>query len=64
MTRIDHMWDADVEGKDALVTIEVNTVPGFSEASILPKMLAAAGIPPQSLLNGLIEEMLHRSKEG
>lgn len=64
MARIDHMWNATVTGNAALVTIEVNTVPGFSEASILPKMLAAAGIPSASVMNSLIEEMLHRSTVG
>ncbi len=61
MVRVDHMWDDTVSDGNALVTIEVNTVPGFSDASILPKMLAAAGITPALAMNGLIDEMLQRT---
>lgn len=38
--------------------IEVNTVPGFSAASILPQQAAAAGISIQELLTELIEDAL------
>jgi D-alanine-D-alanine ligase-like ATP-grasp enzyme len=56
MVRVDHFWTGS-----ELVTIEVNTVPGFSAASILPKALEAAGIPVAEAINGLIAEGLrHR----
>lgn len=56
MARVDHIWTGD-----RLVTIEVNTVPGFSGASILPKMLEAAGIGVEAAINGLVERMLQRA---
>lgn len=53
MARMDHFWTGD-----RLVTIEVNTVPGFSAASIFPKALEAAGIGVEAAINGLIARML------
>lgn len=53
MVRIDHIWTGT-----ALSTIEVNTTPGFSGASIYPKMLEVAGIGVPAAINGLIEGML------
>lgn len=53
MVRVDHMWT----GQD-VVTIEVNTTPGFSGASIFPKMLNADGIGVPKAINGLIAAML------
>jgi D-alanine-D-alanine ligase len=38
--------------------LEVNTVPGMSEASIVPKMIKAAGLEPAELLTLLIEEAI------
>jgi len=53
MARIDHFWTGT-----ELVTIEVNAVPGFSKASIFPKMLEADGMGVEQAVNGLIREML------
>lgn len=58
--RVDHMWNENEVEKDPLNTIEVNTVPGFSEASILPKMLAAANIGIDAFINDLIERLLEQ----
>lgn len=55
MVRVDHIWT----GTD-LFTIEVNTTPGFSGASIYPKMLEVAGIGVADAVNGLIEGLLGR----
>lgn len=58
MVRIDHFWQ---EGHgDAVLTIEVNAVPGFSPASIFPKMLTVAGISIPETVNGMVKEMLQR----
>lgn len=38
--------------------IEINTVPGFSEASIIPQQAAAAGISSQELISSVIESIL------
>jgi D-alanine-D-alanine ligase len=53
LVRIDHFWT----GTD-LITIEINTVPGFSPASIFPKMLHADGLGISGAINGLIQEIL------
>lgn len=55
MVRVDHMWTGE-----RVVTIEVNTTPGFSGASIFPKMLVAAGIGVAPAVNALVQEMLDR----
>ncbi len=62
MVRIDNFWlDTGPDSRQA-VTIEVNTVPGFTAVSIFPRMLKAAGISQQEAVNGLIEEMLASRK--
>jgi len=38
--------------------IEVNTVPGFSEASIIPQQGAAAGISKKDLISSLLEDCI------
>ncbi len=53
MVRVDHFWTGD-----DVVTIEVNTTPGFSPASIFPKMLNTAGIGVPAAVNALVEGML------
>lgn len=60
MVRVDHLWSDPGETADDLVTIEVNTTPGFSSASIFPKMLDAAGIGVPAAINGLVDLMLQR----
>ena len=55
MVRVDHFWT----GKE-VITIEVNTTPGFSPASIFPKMLNVAGIGVPAAINGLIAGLLQR----
>jgi D-alanine-D-alanine ligase len=55
MVRVDHFWTGS-----ELVTIEINTVPGFSNASIYPKMLEVAGHGIAPTMEGIIEAMLAR----
>ncbi|MCC6841095.1 MAG: D-alanine--D-alanine ligase [Flavobacteriales bacterium] len=60
LVRIDHFWlEGQGDGRE-VVTIEVNTVPGFTPVSIYPRMLQAAGIPVAEAVNGLLAEMLQR----
>lgn len=54
MARVDMMAQ---EGGEAHV-IEINTVPGFSEASIIPKQAAAVGISKQELISQIIDQTL------
>ncbi|MBK8499091.1 MAG: D-alanine--D-alanine ligase [Flavobacteriales bacterium] len=55
MVRVDHFWTGE-----KLVTIEVNATPGFSGASIFPKMLEVSGIGVEAAINGLVARMLQR----
>jgi D-alanine-D-alanine ligase len=47
--------------EDGVVTLEVNTIPGMTPTSLLPKAAAAAGIPFPNLLDGLINLALERT---
>lgn len=60
MVRVDHFWKEGEGDGTEVVTIEVNTVPGFSSASIFPKMLNAAGIGVPKAVNVLVADMLLR----
>ena len=46
--------------EDGVVTLEVNTIPGMTPTSLLPKAAAAAGIPFPNLLDHLINLALER----
>ena len=35
---------------------EINTIPGFTETSLYPKMMAESGVSPRDLVNLLIED--------
>jgi D-alanine-D-alanine ligase len=59
MVRVDHFWKGGDTATD-VVTIEVNTTPGFSPASIFPKMLNAAGIGVPPAVNALVAGLLQR----
>lgn len=52
MIRVDHFWT----GSD-LVTIEINTVPGFSQASIYPKMLEVSGSSVEKTIQHLLNDL-------
>jgi D-alanine-D-alanine ligase len=56
MVRVDHFYTGS-----EVVTIEVNTTPGFSGASIFPKMLEVSGIGVAAAVNGLLTECLQRT---
>ena len=43
-----------------IAVLEANTIPGFTETSLVPKAAAAAGIPFPSLCRELIEMALER----
>ena len=49
MIRVDFMIEADVP-----YVIEVNTVPGFSAASIIPQQAAAVGMDKTTLINHVL----------
>ncbi len=49
---------------DGPVLNEVNTMPGFTEQSQVPKMFAAAGVPYADLLDLLVRDALGRPRPG
>jgi D-alanine-D-alanine ligase len=55
MARVDFIIH---QGKPHVV--EVNTVPGFSEMSIIPQQALAVGISPNALITLLIDDALTR----
>jgi D-alanine-D-alanine ligase len=56
LSRVDVMLDAS----GAPFVLEVNTIPGFTETSLLPKAAAAAGISFENLCATLVEMTLAR----
>ncbi|HAT47645.1 MAG TPA: hypothetical protein DCS71_01865 [Flavobacteriales bacterium] len=56
MARVDMMME---QGGEPHV-IEINAVPGFSAASIIPQQANVAGIDKASLISRLIDEALRR----
>ncbi len=60
MVRVDHLWTGGEGTEGELCTIEVNTTPGFSPASILPKMLEVSGIGVATAVNGLLADLVQR----
>lgn len=59
--RVDFLMDRDT---GALYLNEINTLPGFTEISMYPKMWEAAGLPVAQLLNRLVElaELRHADR--
>ncbi|MEI6130987.1 MAG: D-alanine--D-alanine ligase, partial [Planctomycetota bacterium] len=55
MSRTDMIWS-----KDGPIVLEVNTIPGLTEMSLLPKAAAAAGYSFAGLLDHLLELSLLR----
>ena len=46
------------------VVLEVNTLPGLTETSLLPKAAAAAGITYAALCQRMVELALKRAEKG
>lgn len=57
-SRTDMILDRD----DALWTLELNTIPGMTETSLLPQAAAAADIPFSRLLDHILESALTRNR--
>jgi D-alanine-D-alanine ligase len=57
IVRMDFIWD---EGNNRLFFLEVNTMPGQSENSIVPQQVRAAGKTLQEFYGTLIEECLRK----
>ncbi|MBO6218102.1 MAG: D-alanine--D-alanine ligase [Treponema sp.] len=60
LSRVDFFIDKDT---DKLYLNEINTMPGFTQISMFPKMCAAFGLDFTSLTNLLIDEAIARFKK-
>jgi D-alanine-D-alanine ligase len=60
MARADFLLDKD---SGALYVNEINTIPGFTQISMYPKLWEASGLPYSDLLDDLIELALERKSD-
>jgi D-alanine-D-alanine ligase len=60
VVRIDFIYN---EAKQAAYMLEINTVPGQSEASIVPQQVRAMGWTLKEFYSALIEDALDRNKK-
>jgi D-alanine-D-alanine ligase len=61
LARVDFLMEPD--GKRRIFLNEVNTMPGFTQISMYPKLWEATGLPYKELLTKLIELALERHAE-
>lgn len=61
LARVDFLMEPD--GKRRIYLNEVNTLPGFTEISMYPKLWQATGVPYTELITQLIELALERHAE-
>ncbi len=61
LARVDFLMEPD--GKHRIFLNEVNTLPGFTQISMYPKLWEATGIPYKELITRLIELALERQSE-
>ena len=61
LARVDFLMEPD--GKRRIYLNEVNTLPGFTQISMYPKLWEAAGIPYTELITQLIELALERHED-
>jgi D-alanine-D-alanine ligase len=61
LARVDFLMEPD--GRRRIFLNEVNTLPGFTQISMYPKLWAATGIPYKDLITRLIELALERHEE-
>ena len=61
LSRVDFLMEPD--GKRRIYVNEVNTLPGFTQISMYPKLWEASGIPYRDLITRLIELALERQQE-
>ena len=60
MARVDFMLDKDT---NAIYLNEVNTIPGFTQISMYPKLWEATGLPYADLIDRLVEFALERKAD-
>lgn len=57
LVRIDYIWTPE-----GIWFMEVNTIPGLSAESIVPKMIRAAGLEPGHVFGEMVEDCIRRKK--
>jgi D-alanine-D-alanine ligase len=57
MARVDLFLSRERE----LFVNEINTIPGFTQVSMYPKLMEASGVPPRQLVSHLIDDAILRS---
>jgi len=60
MARVDLFVD---ESTDHIYVNEINTIPGFTRISMYPKLWEASGLPPEKLVDRLIELAIERYRD-
>jgi D-alanine-D-alanine ligase len=60
MARVDFFVEKDTNG---IYLNELNSIPGFTEISMYPKLWEASGLPYNKLVDRLIELALERKAE-
>jgi D-alanine-D-alanine ligase len=60
MARVDFLWDKDT---GQLYLNELNTIPGFTQISMYPKLWLASGLTYPELVDRLIELAMERKGE-
>jgi len=63
MARVDFFVEKRPASGDGLYLSEINTIPGFTQISMYPKLWEASGLPYPALLDRLIELALERKAE-
>jgi D-alanine-D-alanine ligase len=61
LARVDFLMEPD--GRRRIYVNEVNTMPGFTQISMYPKLWEASGLPYKNLITRLIELALERHQE-
>ena len=61
LARVDFLMEPD--GRRRIFLNEVNTLPGFTQISMYPKLWEATGISYRDLITRLIDLALERQKE-
>jgi D-alanine-D-alanine ligase len=61
LARVDFLMEPD--GKRRIFVNEVNTMPGFTQISMYPKLWEATGVPYTDLITRLIELALERQQD-
>ena len=65
MARVDFLLDREnqSQGPEALYLNEINTIPGFTQISMYPKLWEASGLPYPALIDRLIDLALERKMD-